>query len=160
MPPCAAVATLLLMRAPQKSCSQKGGCKENCVSSQPPTMPAGHQEEIHTQPWAPQPTSQMLSGVCQGEAQLQLQQQVPLPGSPWQPGVCQVSSSDLESGLRLRCVWPGAWRALCLPHSGKITVVPNFMLWDTVYPRGWFSIAMAFGGMRDNTLVLSCWRDF
>lgn len=33
---CTVVATLLLTRAPQKSCSQKGGCKKNCVSSQPP----------------------------------------------------------------------------------------------------------------------------
>lgn len=66
-----------------------------------------HQEEFPTQHWAPQPTSQMLSGVCQGEAQLQLQQQVPLPGSPWQPGVCQVSSSALEKWppSRMRVAW-------------------------------------------------------
>lgn len=126
---CAVVATLLLTRAPQKSCSQKGGCKKSCVSSQPPALLTGHQKELRSQHWALQPTSQNAFWCLPtGKLGLQLQQQVPAARFPVATQVCaRLAALPWRNGLHLRCMWPEARRGAVSPHSGKIMIVLVFM---------------------------------
>lgn len=112
LPPCTVVATLLLMRAPQKSCSQKGGCKKNCVSSQPPSVPTGHQKEFHSQHRALQPTSHIAFWCLPaGRLGLQLQQQVLAARFPVATQVyARLAALPWRNGLISDACGPGAWR--------------------------------------------------
>lgn len=129
LPPCAVVATLLLMRAPQKSCSQKGGRGQSCVSSQPPTVPTGRQEEFCSPHWAPQPTSQnAFWRLPTGRLGVQLQQQVLAARIPVATQVCaRLAVLPRRNGLRLQGVWPAARTGAVSPHGGKIMIVLVFM---------------------------------
>ena len=129
LPPCAVVATLLLMRAPQKSCSQKGGRRKNSVSSQLPTVPTGHQKEFSSAHWAPQPTSQNAFWCLPtGRLGLQLQQQVPAARFPVATQVsARLAALPRRNGLHLGCMWPGARTGAVSPHGGKIMMVLVFM---------------------------------
>lgn len=117
------------MRAPQKSCSQKGGRRKYSVSSQLPTMPTGHQKEFRSPHWAPQPTSQNAFWCLPtGRLGLQLQQQVPAARFPVATKVAaRLAVLPGSNGLHLGCMWPGAWTGAGSPHGGKIMTVLVFM---------------------------------
>lgn len=129
LPPCAVVATLLLMRAPQKSCSQNGGHKKSCVSSQPPTVPTGRQKELRSPHWAPQPTSQNAFWCLPtGRLGLQLQRQVLAARIPVATQVCaRFTLLPRRNGLRLRGVGHAAWTGAVSPHGGEIMIVLVFI---------------------------------
>ena len=132
LPPCTVVATLLLMRAPQKSCSQKGGCKKNCVSSQPPSVPTGHQKEFRSQHWDLQPTSHIAFWCLpMGRLGLQLQQQVLAARFPVATQVyARLAALPWRNGLISDACGPEHEEELCPSphhHSGKMMIVPVFL---------------------------------
>ena len=118
MPPRAVVAALLLMRAAQKSCSRKGGRGKSCVSSRPPAVPAGRQEELSSPHWAPQPTAQSAFwGLPTARLGLQLQQRVLGARIPVAAQVCARSAVLPPShGLHLHASGPQRGRSRVPPR--------------------------------------------
>lgn len=139
-----AVATRLSVRAPQKSCSQKGG-RKNSAASQPPAIPIGTRRSFAPSAGPCSQSHKTLFGVRQwGSAGSSCSCRCWCQDPRGNPGVpaLQPCRRDMASDAAARGPKHGA--GLC-PHGGKIMIVLVFM-GHNITSVGGSAVAVALRG--------------
>lgn len=114
-----AVATHLSVRAPQKSCSQKGG-RKNSAASQPPAIPIGTRRSFAPSAGPCSQSHKTLFGVRQwGSAGSSCSCRCWCQDPRGNPGVASFAALPPRDGLRRGCTWPEARSGAVSPTVGR-----------------------------------------